>query len=218
MIYKVMPGDTLSRIAKKFGVPLNSLVTLNNLADPNRLYVGQVLQVPNMQDIPSDAIFTTPTTGNKLIVRARGVVGIDIAYKLGSGGMNPKLAKPSSSGFCDCSGFICWVLGISRQTKIPFYTHNFGGWINTDAMEGDILSSTGIFDRLSVPEPGCIVVYGAQQKIGHVGLVTEVNNGKMVKVIHCSSGNSRLYNGHSIQETAPTVFNRPDIYWGRFIG
>ncbi|WP_316851622.1 LysM peptidoglycan-binding domain-containing protein [Pedobacter agri] len=218
MLYTVIQGDTLSRIAKKFGVPLNSLIALNSLADPNRLLIGQQLQVPNMQDIPSDATFVLPVHNSSLVQRARSVVNVDIAYKLGAGGMSPALVKPSSSGFCDCSGFICWVLGLSRQTKIPFYRHNFGGWINTDAMEGDILSTTGIFDRLTSPEPGCIVVYGAQLNIGHVGLVSEVDGDRMARVIHCSSGNSRVHNGRSIQETLPTVFDRPDIYWGRFVG
>ena len=59
------------------------------------------------------------------------------------------------------------------------------------------------------------MVYGAGNKIGHVGIVSEVKNGKMTKVIHCSSGNDKKYND-SIQETSPTVFNRPDILWGRF--
>ncbi|WP_443939644.1 CHAP domain-containing protein [Pedobacter sp. MW01-1-1] len=171
-----------------------------------------------MQDVPSDVVFTLPTHNNNLVERARSMVGVDIAYRMGAGGMSPTLSKPSSTGFCDCSGFVCWVLGLSRQSTIPFYKHSFGGWINTDSMEADILSSTGIFDRLALPEPGCIVVYGAQSRVGHVGLVSQVTAGRMTKVIHCSSGNSRNNHGRSIQETPPTVFNRPDTYWGKFLG
>jgi murein DD-endopeptidase MepM/ murein hydrolase activator NlpD len=217
MLYTVIKGDTLSRIASRFNVPLSSLITLNNITDPNRLFIGQVLQVPGMKDIPPDATFTAPTSSSSLVDRARSVVGSAIEYKLGAGGMSPTLPKPSSNGFCDCSGFVCWVLGISRQTKIPYYKI-FGGWINTDSMEADVKSTSGIFDRLTSPEPGCIVVYGALQEIGHVGIVSEVSNGKMSKVIHCSSGNSRRFDKRSIQETLPTVFERPDILWGKFVG
>ncbi|MEJ2905162.1 LysM peptidoglycan-binding domain-containing protein [Pedobacter panaciterrae] len=217
MIYSVVKGDTLSRIATKFGVPISSLIILNNITDPNRLFIGQELQVPNIQDVPANATFTAPTSANSLVARARSVIGSAIEYRLGAGGMLPTLPKPSSDGFCDCSGFVCWVLGLSRQTKSPFYK-NFGGWIYTDSMEADVKATSGIFDKLSVPEPGCIVVYGALEKIGHVGIVSEVTGGKMSKVVHCSSGNSRRFEKRAIQETLPTVFERPDILWGKFVG
>ena len=41
--YTVGPGDTLTRIAARFGVSVSELVGLNNLANPNALEVGQVL-------------------------------------------------------------------------------------------------------------------------------------------------------------------------------
>jgi hypothetical protein len=82
-------------------------------------------------------------------------------------------------------------------------------------MEADVNSQAGIFERLRVPEPGCIVVYGAGNKIGHVGMVSEVANGLMKRVIHCSAGNDAKFHD-SIQETAPTVFDRADALWGRF--
>lgn len=217
MLYTVIKGDTLSKIAGKFGIPISSLLALNHLNSPNLIFIGQQLQIPNIEDVPEGAKFTAPTPTSKLVTRARAVVGSNIAYKLGEGGMRPTLALPSDNGLCDCSGFVCWVLGLSRKTTIPYYKI-FGGWIYTDSMEADVNATAGIFDRLSKPEPGCIVVYGAKEKIGHVGLVSEVADGKMIKVIHCSSGNSRNFNGHSIQETAPTVFERPDALWGKFVG
>lgn len=44
--YTVVSGDTLSGIAKKFGTTVNKLVSLNNISDPNKIYVGQVLTLP----------------------------------------------------------------------------------------------------------------------------------------------------------------------------
>ena len=41
----VRPGDTLTSISKRHGVPIPRIVELNGLADPNRIYVGQRLRV-----------------------------------------------------------------------------------------------------------------------------------------------------------------------------
>src|SRR5690606_34294777 len=107
----------------------------------------------------------------ELVLRARSVVNGSLLYKLGSGGMFPNDEIPSRDRFCDCSGFVCWVLHLSRKTDIPFYKQ-FGGWISENVMK---------------------------------------------KVIHCSLGNYNKFHA-AIQETTPTVFNRPDAAWGRFVG
>jgi beta-lactamase class A/LysM repeat protein len=44
--YVVRPGDNISAIAASFGVPLNSLVEANQLAQPDRLATGQRLMLP----------------------------------------------------------------------------------------------------------------------------------------------------------------------------
>jgi LysM repeat protein len=44
--YTVQRGDTLFAIARRFGTSVGALVWLNRIADPNRIAVGQVLQLP----------------------------------------------------------------------------------------------------------------------------------------------------------------------------
>ena len=44
--YTVVSGDTLFVIAQQFGVPMEEIITLNNIADANALEVGQVLLIP----------------------------------------------------------------------------------------------------------------------------------------------------------------------------
>lgn len=44
--YTVVQGDTLSRIATRHGVPLQVVIDANGIADPNRIFAGQVLVVP----------------------------------------------------------------------------------------------------------------------------------------------------------------------------
>jgi murein DD-endopeptidase MepM/ murein hydrolase activator NlpD len=43
--HTVRPGDTLYRIAKQYSTSVEALQTLNNIPDPRRLRVGQVLQL-----------------------------------------------------------------------------------------------------------------------------------------------------------------------------
>jgi LysM repeat protein len=45
--YTVKPGDTLSGIATKFHTTVSALASLNHIADPSKLHVGQVLKIPN---------------------------------------------------------------------------------------------------------------------------------------------------------------------------
>ena len=44
--YIVKRGDTLLQIALRYGTTVNTLVRLNNITNPNRIYVGQRLTIP----------------------------------------------------------------------------------------------------------------------------------------------------------------------------
>lgn len=43
--YKVQPNDNLTKIAKKYGTTVDTLVKLNGISNPNLIYVGQKLRV-----------------------------------------------------------------------------------------------------------------------------------------------------------------------------
>jgi LysM repeat protein len=216
MNYTVKPNDSLAKIAKKFGISLELLLSFNKkITNPNLIHVGQLIHVPNVSDVPEVPVPEPPTAGSALVARAKTAIGKGIRYQLSQGGLDPTKPIPTANQKCDCSGFVCWILGLSRKTTIPFYAR-YGGWIYTDSMVEDIKSTKGIFERIDTPEVGCIVVYGAGAKIGHVGLVSEVKQGKMTKVIHCSKGNDTKFHD-AIQETSPSVFERADTVWGRFV-
>lgn len=45
--YTVRSGDTLSSIAARFDTSVQELVSINNISNPNRIYPGQVLRLPD---------------------------------------------------------------------------------------------------------------------------------------------------------------------------
>lgn len=44
--YVIQPGDTLSGIAARFGTTVSELASLNGISDPNLIYAGSTLKVP----------------------------------------------------------------------------------------------------------------------------------------------------------------------------
>lgn len=57
--YTVVAGDSLSAIAGRFGVTVDELAALNNIADPALIAVGQVLLIPGASS--GDALGEVPT-------------------------------------------------------------------------------------------------------------------------------------------------------------
>jgi LysM repeat protein len=68
--YQVKRGDTLAAIARRFHVPVEKIVALNLIADPDRLADGQTLMIP---PVPPLGVTVTP---------ARGPAGQDFQLQL----------------------------------------------------------------------------------------------------------------------------------------
>lgn len=65
--HKVVSGDTLSEIAVTYGTTVNSLVSLNNIKNPDLIYVGQVLI------ISGTAATKKPNTSSRATIDAFGL-------------------------------------------------------------------------------------------------------------------------------------------------
>lgn len=74
--YLVQPGDTLSNIAASYGLSVETLLSVNDIPDPNILSVGQVIKLPNL---PSSETPSQVIVPDNRLVRAPGSSSFDIA-------------------------------------------------------------------------------------------------------------------------------------------
>ena len=76
-VYVVEKGDTLSEIAKKFGVSVKAIADFNGIDDPDVIATGQILRIP-LRD-PGEGMFKTYTIqcGDTLLGIAR-MYGTDV--------------------------------------------------------------------------------------------------------------------------------------------
>jgi LysM repeat protein len=49
--YKIQPGDTLGKIAAAFGLPIQAIMEKNHLTDPDKIFAGQILELPIASEI-----------------------------------------------------------------------------------------------------------------------------------------------------------------------
>ncbi len=66
--YEVQPGDTLNAIARAYGLSLGQIVQLNNISNPDSIYVGQVLNVSFDGVTPQEDALLNPVNPNASIV------------------------------------------------------------------------------------------------------------------------------------------------------
>lgn len=64
-VYTVVRGDTLGRIARRFGTTVNAIVAANGITNPNIIYPGQQLTIPGSSGVDQPVVVNpgTPTPG-----------------------------------------------------------------------------------------------------------------------------------------------------------
>lgn len=91
-VHVVEPGETIARIAQRYGIGIRTLVAANGLTDPDQLKVGQELQVP-----ATDGVLHTLQPGETL-VRVAERYGVAAADLVAANGLaaNPDLVAAGS--------------------------------------------------------------------------------------------------------------------------
>ena len=96
--YSVVLGDTLGKISSKFGVSVDELVKLNNISNPNLIYVGEVLKIDAAAATKTQ---TTATTVAKASVTqttsAQTVVKVEQPVKLAAAPAPKAEEKPAAA-------------------------------------------------------------------------------------------------------------------------
>lgn len=82
--YVVQPGDTLSNVADRFGLEINTLIAANQIANPNQVFAGTVLVLPGV-DWVSGIIdtFTLPVGETLRSVQRRYHIDLETLARLG---------------------------------------------------------------------------------------------------------------------------------------
>lgn len=89
--YVVRKGDTLTKLAQEYSTTVTTLVNLNNISNPNLIYIGQIIKIPRNQTqncenyvikygdtLTSIAKKFSTTIGN--IAKSNGIKNINIIY------------------------------------------------------------------------------------------------------------------------------------------
>ncbi len=105
--YVVQPGETLYRIAHRFGVSVSALAAYNHISDPTRLSIGQVLRIPptgtkavQTQKLPTKPAPTQTVTYRYTVSRGdtlaliAGRHGITVQTLMRANGLQSNLIHP----------------------------------------------------------------------------------------------------------------------------
>lgn len=82
--YTVKSGDTLSGIASQYNTTVNQIVSLNQLSNPNLIYVGQVLKLKNSQTTNSSSSSSSSTAGTYTVKAGDTLSAIASRYSTSS--------------------------------------------------------------------------------------------------------------------------------------
>ncbi|WP_017755349.1 C40 family peptidase [Calidifontibacillus oryziterrae] len=146
--YTVQPGDTLYIISQKFNTTTTALIAANpQLANPNVLYIGQIINVSSSQTAPTQQV-----TGQHILNTGKKYIGAGYLYG----------ASTSRTDVFDCSSFIKRV-----------YEEN---GITVPRIAAD-QANAGIIVPFSQARPGDIVSYDNNYdgRIDHTALYVDVN-------------------------------------------
>ncbi len=92
IVYKVKKGDSLKKIASRFGVSVKEIKRINNLRR-NNIYVGEKLKIPTKQSTRKETTVKKKKTGTKFAPSGLTKVPVYKYYRVKKGDSILKIAK-----------------------------------------------------------------------------------------------------------------------------
>jgi LysM repeat protein len=97
--YVVARGDTLTAIAKRFGVSSSAIVAANHLTSEDMLTVGQVLRVPPVQPLQLNVTPANGPPGTSFLLHLLGVPSADtVTFSVAQPGHRPYTGPAHTPG------------------------------------------------------------------------------------------------------------------------
>lgn len=79
-VYVVQEGDTLGTIALRFGVTVDEIISVNPIADPNALNIGQRLNIPGLEGV-------TGVLASETLLFGSSLTGLTRQYQIDTSGL-----------------------------------------------------------------------------------------------------------------------------------
>jgi len=129
--YTVQRGDTLSAIARRFDTTFQAIAEENDLADPNRILVGQVLRIPGTTGDEEAEETPTPEATEEPDDSDGGVDGEGTTYTVRSGDTLSSIARRfgvSTAAIAQANGIVNPnLIFVGQVLNIPGATGGDGG-------------------------------------------------------------------------------------------
>lgn len=197
MTYTVAKGDNLTKIAKKYDATVAELVTINNIKNPDKIYVGQVLEIPGASAPKVEATVDKPSKSlmDEFLEHVRAQLGMP--YVWGAQG-HVLTDMPDPEGWIrkkeddpkDASNAIEYYRKVKTAGMNPIRAYDCSGLImsfveNKKGLRPDlparyIYSDCDPIDRGDL-QPGDLVFRHNGKKIHHVGVY--VGEGRVIEAM-----------------------------------
>jgi surface antigen len=171
--YVVISGDTLSGIAYRFGTNWGSLASYNHIANPNLIYVNQVICIPGGRTVISGSHASTSTQYVPL-----NTISAHTSSATSAGSARPPVGIVNVFPYGQCTWWANQRYFRIHGVFVPWRTQsNAWEWTARAYQFGWHVSSSPIVGSIIDLQPWVEGAYG----LGHVALVEQVlSNGHVI--------------------------------------